>query len=116
MALQSSESVVRCPGKTVRGGAMNRFKRHVWKPGITAIAAMVPLLATPLPLADQPVAGVIAAASTDARRCHALAGRIVAGAVIKDAALQPSTPSASAPCIVNGALHDTLGFRISLPA
>src|SRR6185503_9709246 len=33
-----------------------------------------------------------------------------------DAALQPAAAPAGAPCIVNGALHETLKFRIALPA
>jgi hypothetical protein len=75
--------------------------------GVTVMGA---LLCWALPAAAQP------AASEHARRCEGLTGKTIAGAVIADAALQPSSAPASALCIVNGALHETLRFRIALPA
>lgn len=96
---------------------MDRFEpRPTGKRGAATIAAMLSLLVVPLPLAGQPAGSPAPAASEHARRCEALAGKTVAGAVIGDAALQPSAAPATAPCIVNGALHETLRFRIALPA
>ena len=95
---------------------MDRIKRrHGGKLG-AVVTAMVPLLLMPLPLAGQPAENPTPGLSEHARRCQALTGRTVGGAVIGDAALQPSASPASAPCIVNGALHETLKFRIALPA
>jgi hypothetical protein len=96
---------------------MEKFKRrHVGKHGTAAAAAVVLLLAMPLPLAGQPTETPEAPSSEHDRRCQALIGRTIAGAVIGDAALQPSASPAGAPCVVNGALHETLRFRIALPA
>jgi hypothetical protein len=88
---------------------MSRLERRRAGKRILVMAAGA-LLASALPAAAQP------AASEHARRCKALAGKTIAGAVIADAALQPSSPPASAICVVDGALHETLRFRIALPA
>ena len=81
-----------------------------------AIAAMAPLLCWPLAAASQPADGAAPASTEHARRCEGLTGRTIGGAVIGDAALQQSAARASARCIVDGALHETLRFRIALPA
>ena len=91
-------------------------RRRIRTCGIAAVTAMAPLLAMPLPLAAQPADGPAPAASEHALRCQTLIGRTVAGAIIGDAALQFSAPPANAPCIVDAALHETLRFRIALPA
>ena len=96
---------------------MGRFERpRVEMRKSVAIAAMLPLLCAGLPAVGQPGEGPTPAPSEHAQRCQALTGRTIAGAVIGDAALQPGVPPAGAPCIVNAALHETLQFRISLPA
>ena len=95
---------------------MDSFKRRlVEKRWIAAVAAMVPLLAMPGALAGQPAASS-QLSGEHAQRCQALNGRSIAGAVLSDAAPQVSASPASSPCVVNGALHGTLKFRISLPA
>jgi feruloyl esterase len=80
---------------------------------MVATAAMLPLLCSALQATAQPAPPE---SSEHARRCEGLTGRTIGGAVVADAALQPSDSPAGAPCIVNGALHETLRFRIALPA
>jgi feruloyl esterase len=91
-------------------GAFDR--RGVAKRG-AVLAAVLALMGAPLPATAQPAP---AASSEPARRCEALTGRTIGGAVIAGAALQPSAAPAGASCVVDGALHGTLRFRIALPA
>ena len=91
-------------------------RQRIGKRGIAIAAAMVWPLATPFPLAVQAAVDPGLASSDHARQCQALGGETVAGAVISTAALEPSTAPGAARCILDGALHETLRFRISLPA
>lgn len=91
-------------------------RRRVGKRGIAVAAAMAWPIAMPFPLAGQPAADPGPASSEHARQCQALAGKTVAGAAISSAALEPSIAAGAARCILDGALHETLKFRISLPA
>jgi feruloyl esterase len=77
---------------------------------------MLPLLCAAFPAQARPAAAKVGTRADQAQRCKALTGRTIAGAVIGKAALQPSATSAGASCIVDAALHDTLRFRIVLPA
>jgi hypothetical protein len=95
---------------------MHGFGRWwVGRRGIAA-TAMVSLLAAPLPATGQSAGGAAVAPASHAQRCQALAGRTIAGAVIADAVLQPAAAPDGAACLVDGALHETLRFRVSLPA
>ena len=78
-----------------------------------ALSTILPLLCLALPATAQQAPGAF---PEHPRRCEALAGRSIGGAVIADAALQLPASSAGASCLVNGALHETLRFRIALPA
>jgi feruloyl esterase len=91
---------------------MTKVERH----GGMALAVALPLVCLALPAAAQPTGGSGAPSSEHSGRCEALAGRTIAGAAVADAALQPGASPAGASCIVNGALHETLKFRIALPA
>lgn len=94
---------------------MQRFKRRPVAKRIIAAVAMVLLLVVPGPLAGQPAAS-LQLPSENAQRCRALNGSTVAGAVLSVSAPPVSTASRSSLCLVDGALHGTLKFRISLPA
>jgi hypothetical protein len=87
-------------------------RRRAGTRGLAVLTAMLPLLCAAFPAQARPTATKTAAAAGKAQRCKALAGRTIAGAVIGKAALQPSGAS----CMVDAALHDTLRFRIALPA
>jgi hypothetical protein len=100
-----------------RGSKMDRLKqRRVVKCGLAAVAAIIPLPGAVLPVAAQPAAHATPGPSQYAQRCQALTGQTIGGAVIADATLQPSAVSPGALCVLNGALHETLRFRIALPA
>jgi len=92
---------------------MDKSTRRLGKRGFAAVATMCPLLAMPVLLAAQPAESAPTTPPAHAERCQILAGRTIAGAVIAEAKLQPA--AAGAACIVDGALHETLRFRISLP-
>jgi hypothetical protein len=71
-----------------------------------AVASTMSLLVTPVSGFGQPSPSNRSTGSPD---CDSLAGRSIAGAVIT------STKVSGDSCIVDGALHDTLKFRLSLP-
>jgi feruloyl esterase len=83
--------------------------------GGIVLAGALALLGSSFQAAARPARAPRAGPAEQARRCQALAGRTIAGAVIGDAAVQTSAGVPGA-CFVNGALHDTLRFRIALPA
>jgi feruloyl esterase len=90
-------------------------RRRASKRRLVVLVATLPLLCAAYPAQARPTAAK-APAADKAQRCKALTGRTMAGAVIGKAVLQPSATSAGASCIVDAALHDTLRFRIALPA
>lgn len=77
-------------------------------------ATLLPLLGAAVPAAAEPTHSPSVSSSEHERRCQALAGRNVGGAVIANSELQPPSP-AGENCIVNAALHGSLQFRITLP-
>jgi feruloyl esterase len=96
---------------------MVRFeRRRVVKRGLVALAATLPMLCAVHPAEARPASAKTGVHAARAQRCTALAGRTIAGAVIAKAALQPSAAAAGASCLVDAALHETLRFRVALPA
>jgi feruloyl esterase len=96
---------------------MVRFeRRRVVKRGPVALAATLPMLFAGHAAEARPASAKTGVHAAQAQRCKALTGRTIAGAVIGKATLQPTATPAGASCMVDAALHETLRFRVALPA
>ncbi len=73
------------------------------------------LLSTPFATQAAEQSAQTPASEPASRTCESLAGKTLGGAVIVDAKADRSAGPGNDRCIVNGALHKTLQFRVALP-